>query len=155
GAAFRPLQQPESRKRVILRAQIGTEGCDCRSLTGVSLAQKADSPSNMVLQTSCRRLRQLTREHDDATGVIRLHKFNADKLRAQPKTEQHTSIEELNTLGRDGAPDRVQRHDRTAHLGLPPVSFVQLRVRHTEEVTEEADPAKALATLVTELEATP
>lgn len=154
-AAFRLLDQPESRKRVILLVQIGKEGWDCRSLTGVILAQKGDSPSNMVLQTSCRCLRQVTPEDDDATAVIWLNKFNADKLNAQLKTEQHTSIEELNTLGRGDGADLVQRHDRTAHLGLPPVSFVQLRVRHTEEVTEEADPAKALAALVTELEATP
>ena len=39
--------------------QVGKEGWDCKSLSGVILSQKGDCPTNMVLQTSCRCLRQV------------------------------------------------------------------------------------------------
>jgi hypothetical protein len=40
---------PISKKRYILLVQVGKEGWDCPSLTGVILSQKGDSPQNMVL----------------------------------------------------------------------------------------------------------
>jgi len=56
---FRLLDEPVSRKEIILLVQIGKEGWDCRSLTGVILSQSGDCPKNMVLQTSCRCLRKV------------------------------------------------------------------------------------------------
>lgn len=37
-----------SRKKIVLLVQIGKEGWDCKSLTGVVLSQKGDCPTNMV-----------------------------------------------------------------------------------------------------------
>jgi type III restriction enzyme len=54
---FASLDLPISEKKIILLVQVGKEGWNCRSLTSVILAQKGDSPTNMVLQTSCRCLR--------------------------------------------------------------------------------------------------
>ena len=48
---FRSLDLPISRKQYILLVQVGKEGWDCPSLTGVVLSQKGDCPQNMVLQT--------------------------------------------------------------------------------------------------------
>jgi hypothetical protein len=39
---FRSLDLPISKKRYILLVQIGKEGWDCKSLTGVILSQKGD-----------------------------------------------------------------------------------------------------------------
>ncbi len=154
-AAFRLLDRPESTVRVVLLVQIGKEGWDCRSLTGVVLSQKGDSPRNMVLQTSCRCLRQVTPEDDDATAVVWLNEYNAKALESQLKTEQHTSIAELNQLARGGTAEPVERHSRIEHLGLPEVPMLQLRVRHTEVTATEANPAATLDALAAELEASP
>ena len=81
---FRSLDLPLSKKRYILLVQVGKEGWDCPSLTGVILSQKGDSPQNMVLQTSCRCLRQVDKEKVE-TALIWLNKDNADTLNKQLK----------------------------------------------------------------------
>ena len=58
---FDTLDQPISKICIVLLVQIGKEGWDCRSLTGIILSQEGDCPKNMVLQTSCRCLRQVDR----------------------------------------------------------------------------------------------
>ena len=153
-AAFRMLDRPESTVRVVLLVQIGKEGWDCRSLTGVVLSQKGDSPRNMVLQTACRCLRQVT-PADDATALVWLNEYNAKALNDQLKTEQHTSIAELNKLARGEAAEPVERHSRLDHLGLPEIPLLQLRVRHTETTATAADPGATLAALADDLEETP
>ena len=154
-AEFRMLDRPESRKRIVLLVQIGKEGWDCRSLSGVVLSQKGDSPANMVLQTACRCLRQVTPHDADATARIWLNTYNAKKLDAQLKAEQHTSIAELNKIAAGAEPDPVARVSRVAHLGLPEIPFFQLKVTHTDVVEDEADPGRALEALVAEVEASP
>lgn len=54
---FDILDKPISKIRIVLLVQIGKEGWDCRSLTGIILSHESDCPKNMVLQTSCRCLR--------------------------------------------------------------------------------------------------
>lgn len=54
---FASLDTTLSKTRIVLLVQIGKEGWDCKSLTGVILPQKGVCPTNMVLQTSCRCLR--------------------------------------------------------------------------------------------------
>ena len=49
--SFASLDTSLSRIRIILLVQIGKEGWDCKSLTGVILPQKGVCPTNMVLQT--------------------------------------------------------------------------------------------------------
>lgn len=150
--AFAALDRPESPHRFVLLVQIGKEGWDCRSLTSVILSQAKDSPSNMVLQTATRCLREVTPEDRDATALIWLSDDNAKHLDKQLKEEQRTSIAEINALGGGVAETPVLRHDRSATLGLPTIELVQLSVVHRDVVTRTADPATTLAALADRLE---
>lgn len=133
---FNSLDTLVSKKRIVLLVQVGKEGWDCRSLTGVILAQKGDSPTNMVLQTSCRCLRQVDKgKHESA--VIWLNDYNAKTLNSQLKDEQHTSIADINRLGRLAQADMIDRFPRLEHLKLPPIDFYQLKVEYKTLVVEE------------------
>ncbi|MDP2363103.1 MAG: hypothetical protein Q8M94_04965, partial [Ignavibacteria bacterium] len=121
------LDQPFSNKRIILLVQVGKEGWDCRSLTGVILSQKGDSPTNMVLQTSCRCLRQVDKDKEE-TALIWLNEHNAKILNKQLKDEQHTSIEEINRIGKEKGVETIERFSRMDFLELPLVDFYQLKV---------------------------
>jgi len=133
---FRSLDLAISKKRYILLVQVGKEGWDCPSLAGVILSQKGDSPQNMVLQTSCRCLRQVDRGKEE-TALIWLNKANADMLNKQLKLEQNTSIEELNSTKRMGKTEMVERHSRMEYLQLPKVDFYQLKVTYQSIDDEE------------------
>lgn len=139
---FRSLDLPISKKRYILLVQIGKEGWDCPSLTGVILSQKGDSPQNMVLQTSCRCLRQVDKDKEE-TALIWLNKDNADTLNKQLKQEQNTSIEELNSTKRTGKPETIDRHSRMDFLQLPKVDFYQMKVTYQAIDEEETPNTKA------------
>ncbi|MDP8226675.1 MAG: DEAD/DEAH box helicase family protein, partial [Candidatus Celaenobacter polaris] len=139
---FNSLDIPQTKAgikiRFILLVQIGKEGWDCRSLTGIILSQKGDSPTNMVLQTSCRCLRQVDKNKIE-TALIWLNEFNAKTLNSQLQNEQNTSIEEINKIG--GKPDveTVERFSRIEHLQLPKVEFYQLKVTY-HAIDEEDNP---------------
>ena len=139
---FRSLDLPLSKKRYILLVQVGKEGWDCPSLTGVILSQKGDSPQNMVLQTSCRCLRQVDKEKVE-TALIWLNKDNADTLNKQLKQEQNSSIDELNNTRRIGNPEMVARHSRMEYLQLPKVEFYQMKVTYQSIDEEETANTKA------------
>lgn len=139
---FRSLDLPISKKRYILLVQVGKEGWDCPSLTGVILSQKGDSPQNMVLQTSCRCLRQVDKGKEE-TALIWLNKDNADTLNKQLKQEQNTSIEELNSTKRTGKPETIDRHSRMDFLQLPKVDFYQMKVTYQAIDEEETPNTKA------------
>ena len=139
---FRSLDLPISKKRYILLVQIGKEGWDCKSLTGVILSQKGDCPQNMVLQTSCRCLRQVDKGKEE-TAVIWLNKENAEILNKQLKQEQNTSIEELNNTKRTGKPETIDRHSRMDFLQLPKVDFYQMKVTYQAIDEEETPNTKA------------
>ena len=113
---FDILDKSISKIRIILLVQIGKEGWDCRSLTGIILSQEGDCPTNMVLQTSCRCLRQVIKGSPE-TALIYLNESNADKLNVQL---------------------------RTAHLKLPKVDFYQLKINYDTLTVEEADPASTI-----------
>lgn len=130
---YASLDTPVSKKRIILLAQIGKEGWNCRSLTSVILAQKGDSPPNMVLQTSSRCLRQVDKDAHE-TALIWLNDENAKILDKQLKDEQHTSIQEINNLQKKGTPTRVERHSRAEYLNLPAIDFYQLRINYETKV---------------------
>lgn len=130
---FASLDTPVSKKRIVLLVLIGKEGWDCRSLTGIILSQKGDCPTNMVLQTSCRCLRQVDKGQSEP-ALIWLNEFNADKLNAQLKEQQHITIDEFQKA--KGKPQvDIERFSRLAHLKLPPVKFFQLRVRYDKVAT--------------------
>lgn len=134
---FAALDTDLSEVRVILLVQIGKEGWDCKSLTGVILPQKGVCPTNMVLQTSCRCLRQVTR-HEKETALIWLNQANADTLSQQLKQQQNITLHELNTL-RLQPVKPLRQYDRTEELHLPDVSFCQLRI--VNETVGEKVPA--------------
>ena len=133
---FRSLDLPISNKRYILLVQVGKEGWDCRSLTGVILSQKGDSPKNMVLQTSCRCLRQVDKGEDEK-ALIWLNDYNAQVLNNQLNKEQLTSIEEINTLKSKQGVESVPRYSRMEFLNVPNVDFYQLRVKYQSLEEEE------------------
>ena len=142
-AEWKALDTSVSRKRVVLLVQIGKEGWDCRSLTGVILSQKGDCPRNMVLQTSCRCLRQMDKGLE--TAGIWLNASNAKELNEVLGKEQNTSIEEINKLGKGGAAPLRPRFSRVEHLHLPTVEFYQLRVNYQTLTTDDADPESKIA----------
>lgn len=91
---FSTLDSPTSKKRIILLVGIGREGWNCKSLTGVILSQRNSCPQNMVLQISCRCLREVDNARKE-TALIWLNKFNADKLNQQLQEQQYTTITEF------------------------------------------------------------
>lgn len=146
---FASLDTPLSKKKIILLVQVGKEGWDCRSLTGVILSQKGDCPTNMVLQTSCRCLRQVDRDKQE-TAIIWLNEENAKSLDKQLKEEQHTSIEELNNLGKSEKTEMIERSSRLDFLKLPKIEFYQLKVEYnTISVEENLDPKTKIESIDT------
>ncbi len=141
---FASLDSPLSKKRIVLLVQIGKEGWDCRSLSGVILSQKGDCPTNMVLQTSCRCLRQV-RGGTDETANIWLNAENEKQLDKQLKEEQHTSIAALNNLQKESAA-LIERTSRLEHLKLPPLDFHQLHIEYsTLHEADESAPRDKIA----------
>jgi superfamily II DNA or RNA helicase len=132
---FRSLNQPSSNKKYILLVQVGKEGWDCPTLSAVILSQKGDSPQNMVLQTSCRCLRQVDKNQNE-TAIIWLNKDNADTLNKQLKQEQNLSIEELNKASQSKTDNLVPRTSRMDILGLPKIDFYQMKVSY-KSIDEE------------------
>jgi len=149
---FRSLDLAISKKRYILLVQVGKEGWDCPSLTGVILSQKGDSPQNMVLQTSCRCLRQVDKGKVE-TALIWLNKDNADTLNKQLKQEQNSSIDELNNTRRNGNVEMVERHSRMDYLQLPKVEFYQMKVTyHSIDEEETANTKAKLKAIIKKIE---
>lgn len=129
-AEFALLDRPQSRKRIILLVQIGKEGWDCKSLTGIILSQEKDCPKNMVLQTSCRCLREVT-DASRETALIYMNSENYKYLDEQLQKQQHISIQEFQQGRKREDVVLLNRYDRTVHLHLPKVEFYQMRVTST------------------------
>ena len=136
---FDTLDNPISRVRIVLLVQIGKEGWDCRSLTGIILSQEGDCPKNMVLQTSCRCLRQVEKGMPE-TALIYLNDSNADKLNAQLQQQHRISLKEFQEAGSDSKV--LKRYDRTKYLKLPKIDFYQLRVNYVTQQLEAANPVR-------------
>lgn len=136
---FDILDTPLSKTRIVLLVQIGKEGWDCRSLTGIILSQEGDCPQNMVLQTSCRCMRQVAKGNVE-TAIIYLNQDNAKKLASQLKQQHHISIKEFMTPNDNVV--TLKRYDRTNYLKLPLIDFYQLCIEYDTIVVEEAEPEK-------------
>ncbi len=139
------LDSPISKIRVVLIVQIGKEGWDCRSLTGIILSQEGDCHKNMVLQTSCRCLRQVDKGQLE-TALIYLNSVNGDKLITQLQQCHHISLDEFTT----GSPGKTElnRYDRTDYLKLPKVDFYQLKVSFEAVTVVEANPEEGISCAV-------
>lgn len=142
---FDTLDKAFSRIRIILLVQIGKEGWDCRSLTGIILSQEGDCPKNMVLQTSCRCLRQVDKGQPE-TALIYLNDSNAEKLNDQLQQQHHISLKEFTE--KSAAFTEIKRYNRMAHLRLPKIDFYQFKVNYETLVAESADPASAIPAAV-------
>ena len=140
---FDILDKSISKIRIVLLVQIGKEGWDCRSLTGIILSQEGDCPTNMVLQTSCRCLRQVVKGSPE-TALIYLNESNADKLNMQLEQQHHITLKEFSSVDNGKTP--LKRYDRTAYLKLPKVEFYQLKINYDTLTVEKADPASNIAT---------
>lgn len=132
---FASLDMSFSNIRIVLLVQIGKEGWDCKSLTGVILPQKGVCPTNMVLQTSCRCLRQVVKNANES-ALIWLNKFNADTLNKQLKQQQNISLQELNQGKYKGA-IQIEGFSRMEKQKVPPIDFYQLKVSYQTLITEE------------------
>lgn len=139
---FDILDKSISKIRVVLLVQIGKEGWDCKSLTGIILSQEGDCPKNMVLQTSCRCLRQVVKGSPE-TALIYLNDSNAEKLNAQLLQQHHISLKEFSEANNEKTV--LHRYDRTAYLKLPKVDFYQLKINYESLVIEEADIAGGIS----------
>lgn len=135
------LDKPLSKTRIVLLVQIGKEGWDCRSLTGIILSQEGDCPTNMVLQTSCRCLRQVIKGNPE-TAIIYLNESNAEKLNKQLEQQHHITIKEFQEATHNKV--LIKRYNRMAHLRLPEVEFYQLRINYESLVIAGANTREEL-----------
>lgn len=140
-AAFASLSSSLSKVRIVLLAQIGKEGWDCKSLTGVILPHEKACPNNMVLQTTCRCLRQVVRGEQE-TALVWLNKTNADKLNRELKQQQNITLSDFCSK----PPADVKRIERFARKEVPAICFYQIRVQYRTVVKEsQPDTAARLA----------
>lgn len=137
---FDTLDSPVSTVRIVLLVQIGKEGWDCRSLTGIILSQEGDCPKNMVLQTSCRCLRQVKKGSPE-TALIYLNDTNAKKLNEQLQQQYHITLKELSFEPKK-EPTEIKRYNRMKRLNVPPIDFYQLKVYYDTLITEHAAPER-------------
>ena len=138
------LDKSISKIRIILLVQIGKEGWDCRSLTGIILSQEGDCPTNMVLQTSCRCLRQVVKNSSE-TALIFLNESNAEKLKIQLEQQHHITLREFSSANNEKP--EIKRYNRTAYLKLPKIDFYQLKINYNTLTVEKADPESNISAL--------
>lgn len=127
---FATLDLPQSKVRIVLLVQIGKEGWDCKSLSGVVLAKENKSTRNMVLQTCCRCLRQVVRNDKDEKAYIYLCTSNALLLESQLKEEQHITLKEFQQ-GTENPKTSIDLYNRSHRIDLPPIDFYQFLVRYS------------------------
>ena len=139
--SFASLDTSLSRIRIILLVQIGKEGWDCKSLTGVILPQKGVCPTNMVLQTSCRCLRQVVKDNTES-AIIWLNKFNADTLNKQLKQQQNITLQEFVQKVPLARPT-IERFSRMERMQVPPIDFYQLKVSYETLIVDESNDPRA------------
>lgn len=132
---FSMLDSPLSEKRIVLLVGIGREGWNCKSLTGVILSQRNSCPQNMVLQITCRCLREVDKAKRE-TALIWLNKFNADKLNQQLKEQQYTTIIEFGSKKQEDE-ITIHRYSRMDKLKLPPIDFYQIKINYNTIETEK------------------
>jgi hypothetical protein len=133
-AAFERLNDPDSRHRIILLVNIGTEGWDCPSLFATALARQLRTSNNFVLQAACRCLRQVP--GNPYTASIYLTEDNRKIL---DKELQETYNETLNDLNIASSNSRVTTI-RLRKVNIPPL-LVKQTIRR---VQRSATPPAAL-----------
>ena len=135
-AAFERLNDPESRHRIILLVNIGTEGWDCPSLFATALARELRSSNNFVLQAACRCLRQVPGNNHPASIYL-----TEDNRRTLDKELQETYNESLNDLNIAGS------KGKSATIKLRKVKIPPLVVKQTVRRVERSATPPALLVL--------
>lgn len=131
---FASLDTSISKIKIVLLVQIGKEGWDCKSLTGVILPHEGVCPQNMVLQTCCRCLRQVIKNNPE-TAYILLNKFNADKLNEQLSQQQNITLKEFSN--KLPSATSIERFSRIEHLNVPFIKFYQLKVSYNTLIVDD------------------
>lgn len=146
--AFARLDNPLSRVKIVLLAQIGKEGWDCRSLTGVVLSAPNVCARNMVLQTCCRCLRQVPYA-PDAHAVIWLNSENCALLEDQLSKQQDMSLQEFKSFAKQySAMQPLAIYDRQPVIGIGKIRWFDMVVEYPVTETQEPnDPHKRLISL--------
>lgn len=142
---FLSLNTALSKKRIILLVGIGKEGWDCSSLTGVILSQKGDCPTKMVLQTTCRCLRQVIKGEKE-TAIIYLNKENEKLLSSQLNKTQNATLQDFQNGTK--TEDTINRYSRMKYLNIPNIEYYKLNIKYTEEIEEKIDTVKKLQNLL-------
>ena len=99
-------------------------------------------PTNMVLQTSCRCLRQVIKGNSE-TALIYLNESNAAKLNMQLEKQHHITLKEFSSANNEKEP--LKRYNRMTYLKLPKVDFYQLKINYDTLTVEKADPQRDIA----------
>lgn len=133
---FESLDKAISKKKIVLLVQIGKEGWDCRSLTGIILSQEGDCSTNMVLQTSCRCLRQVEKGATE-NALIYLNDKNANTLNLQLQQQHRINLDDFQK-GSDATLHTIKRYDRTDYLKLPKVDFYQMKISYRTVIEQQA-----------------
>lgn len=142
---FASLNTHLSKKRIVLLVGIGKEGWDCSSLTGVILSQKGDCPTRMVLQTTCRCLRQVIKGNHE-TALIYLNQENEKLLSGQLKKTQHATLQEFQD-GTERA-NLIKRVSRMKYLNVPKIEYYKMNIRYSEEIKEETKTSRSLKEII-------
>lgn len=145
---FASLNTKLSKKRIILLVGIGKEGWDCSSLTGVILSQKGCCPKKMILQTTCRCLRQVEKGKKE-TALIYLNSDNEKELSSQLKKNQHITIKEFES-GLTNNKNIVSRINRMDKLTIPTIEYYRLNIKYEEEIKEEAKTSRNLKKILSD-----
>jgi hypothetical protein len=113
--AFNRLNDPDSRHRVILLVNKGTEGWNCPSLFACALARTLKSSNNFVLQASTRCLRQVP--GNDRKARIYLSMDNRGILDRQLQETYGETIEHL----RQTRQERIEKTPVPRKTDIPPL----------------------------------
>lgn len=138
---FRSLDSTFSKHRIILLAQIGKEGWNCKSLTSVILPMQNSSVRNMVLQTSCRCLREVSDAYSER-ALIWTSQQNYDYIEQELKKNHHSSIAEITKIPKRRK--EVQRYSRQEVVNLPALHYFQFHVNYSTITVEKNDVGQRL-----------
>ena len=140
-AAFDRLNDPDSRHRIILLVNIGTEGWDCPSLFATALARQLRTSNNFVLQAACRCLREVPGNIHPASIYL-----TEDNRKTLDKELQETYNESLNDLNIAGS------NSKLATIRLRKVKIPPLVVKQTiRRVQRSANPPAPLVLTVPDI----
>ena len=91
----------------------------------------------MVLQTSCRCLRQVTKNSQE-TALIWLNTFNAEKLNRQLQQQQNITLKEFGCKPNLEI-KQIDRFSRMKYLQVPTIDFYQLKVSYETLIIDDAN----------------